>query len=101
MQFCSPCYVTLARTAKSIYIPEVLELVRSVQAKFNPSLKIAGILITMYQSKPQLCESIRESVVDVYQHEDADFMVGENVMLIVQRYEDEKLQMYGKIMSKW
>ena len=36
-----------------------------------------------------------------YQHEDADFMVGENVMLIVQRYEDEKLQMYGKIMSKW
>ena len=29
------------------------------------------------------------------------FMVGENVMLIVQRYEDEKLQMYGKIMSKW
>lgn len=36
-----------------------------------------------------------------YQHEDADFMVGENVMLIVQRYENEKLQMYGKIMSKW
>lgn len=36
-----------------------------------------------------------------YQHEDADFMVGENVMLIVQRYENEKLQMYGKIMNKW
>jgi len=36
-----------------------------------------------------------------YQHEDADFMVGENVMLIVQHYENEKLQMYGKIMSKW
>lgn len=36
-----------------------------------------------------------------YQHEDADFMVGENVMLIVQRYENEKQQMYGKIMSKW
>lgn len=36
-----------------------------------------------------------------YQHEDADFMVGENVMLIVQRYENEKRQMYGKIMSKW
>lgn len=47
-------------------IPEVLELVRSVQAKFNPLLKIAGILVTMYQSKPQLCESIRETVVDVY-----------------------------------
>lgn len=36
-----------------------------------------------------------------YQHEDADFMVGENVMLVVQRYENEKHQMYGKIMSKW
>lgn len=36
-----------------------------------------------------------------YQHEDSDFMVGENVMLLVQRYEEEKLQMYGKIMSKW
>ena len=47
-------------------IPEVLDLVRSVQSRFNPLLKIAGILVTMYQSKPQLCESIRETVVDVY-----------------------------------
>ena len=36
-----------------------------------------------------------------YQHENADFMVGEHVMLMVQRYDQEKLQMYGKIMSKW
>lgn len=36
-----------------------------------------------------------------YQHEDSDFMVGENVMLVVQRYDDEKLQIFGKIMSKW
>lgn len=36
-----------------------------------------------------------------YQHEDSDFMVGENVMLVVQRYDDEKLQVFGKIMSKW
>lgn len=28
-----------------------------------------------------------------YQHEDADFMVGEHVMLMVQRYDQEKLQM--------
>lgn len=47
-------------------IPEVLELVRSVQAKFNPSLKIAGILLTMYQSRPQLCHSVRESVSEIY-----------------------------------
>ena len=47
-------------------IPEVLELVRTVQAKFNPALKIAGILLTMYQSRPQLCRSVRESVGDVY-----------------------------------
>ena len=47
-------------------IPEVLELVRSVQAKFNPFLKIAGILLTMYQSRPQLCRSVRESVGDIY-----------------------------------
>ncbi len=47
-------------------IPDVLELVKSVQAKFNPALKIAGILLTMYQSRPQLCRSVRESVGDVY-----------------------------------
>ncbi len=47
-------------------IPEVLELVRSVQAKFNPALKIAGILLTMYQSRPQLCRSVKKSVGDVY-----------------------------------
>ena len=47
-------------------IPEVLELVRSVQTKFNPALKIAGILLTMYQSRPQLCRSVRESVGDIY-----------------------------------
>ena len=47
-------------------IPEVLELVKSVQGKFNPALQIAGILLTMYQSRPQLCRSVRESVGDVY-----------------------------------
>lgn len=47
-------------------IPEVLELVRSVQAKFNPALKIAGILLTMYQSRPQLCRSVKENVGDIY-----------------------------------
>ncbi len=36
-----------------------------------------------------------------YQHEDSDFLVGDNVMLIVQRFDAEKRQMYGKIMTKW
>lgn len=47
-------------------IPDVLELVKSVQTKFNPSLKIAGILLTMYQSRPQLCQSVKASVSEVY-----------------------------------
>ena len=36
-----------------------------------------------------------------YQHEDADFMVGDTVILVIQRFEGEKRQMYGKILSKW
>ena len=47
-------------------IPDVLELVKSVQAKFNPFLKIAGILLTMYQSRPQLCQSVKASVGKIY-----------------------------------
>ena len=47
-------------------IPEVLELVRAVKSKFNPRLKIAGILLTMYQARPMLCQSVRASVADVY-----------------------------------
>lgn len=47
-------------------IPDVLDMVKKVQAKFNPKLKIAGILLTMYQSRPQLCQSVRESVNELY-----------------------------------
>jgi len=36
-----------------------------------------------------------------YQHEDSDFLVGDTVILVVQRYAEEKKQMYGKILSKW
>lgn len=36
-----------------------------------------------------------------YQHEDSDFMAGDQVMLVVQRFESAKRQMYGKILSKW
>ena len=34
--------------------------------KFNPDLKIAGILLTMYQSRPQLCQSVKTSVDEIY-----------------------------------
>ena len=47
-------------------IPDVLELVKSVRERFNPDLQVAGILLTMYQSRPQLCRSVRESVRDIY-----------------------------------
>ena len=47
-------------------IPDVLELVKSVRERFNPKLQIAGILLTMYQSRPQLCRSVRESVSEIY-----------------------------------
>lgn len=47
-------------------VPDVLDMVRSVKEKFNPRLEIAGILLTMYQSRPQLCRSVRESVKDIY-----------------------------------
>lgn len=47
-------------------IPDVLELVKSVKTRFNPRLEIAGILLTMYQSRPLLCQSVRASVDDIY-----------------------------------
>lgn len=47
-------------------IPDVLELVRSVQRKFNHGLKIAGILLTMYQAQPRLCRGIKDTVNEVY-----------------------------------
>lgn len=47
-------------------IPDVLELVKSVQVKINPKLQVGGILLTMYQSVPQLCQSVKESVGEIY-----------------------------------
>ena len=35
-----------------------------------------------------------------YQHEDSEFQSGDHVTLVVQRFERDKRQMYGKIMSK-
>ena len=47
-------------------IPDVLEMVKKVRSRFNPKLKVAGILLTMYQSRPQLCQSVRSSVNEIY-----------------------------------
>ena len=44
----------------------MLELVKSVRERFNPKLQIVGILLTMYQSRHQLCRSVRESVGEIY-----------------------------------
>ena len=47
-------------------IPVQAHFLASVQNRFNPDLKIAGILLTMYQSRPQLCQSVRSSVGEIY-----------------------------------
>lgn len=47
-------------------IPDVLELVKNVQSRFNSKLEVAGILLTMYQSRPQLCQSVRAAVAELY-----------------------------------
>ena len=36
-----------------------------------------------------------------YQHEDSDFRIGDTVILVIQRHEMKKRQIYGKILSKW
>lgn len=36
-----------------------------------------------------------------YQHEDADFTIGDTVILVIQNFDMEKKQIYGKILSRW
>ena len=36
-----------------------------------------------------------------YQYEDSDFEIGDTVILTVKRFDSNKRQMYGKILSKW
>lgn len=47
-------------------IPDVMDMVRHTKAKYNPRLQVAGILLTMYQSRPQLCRNVRTSVEEIY-----------------------------------
>ena len=34
-------------------------------------------------------------------HDDADFQVGDRVMIVIRQYDNDKRQIYGKIVSKW
>lgn len=36
-----------------------------------------------------------------YQYTDADFMIGDTVILVIEKHNPEKKQIYGKILSKW
>ena len=45
---------------------ELLTVNALAAADYCPDLKIAGILLTMYQSRPQLCQSVRSSVGEIY-----------------------------------
>ena len=47
-------------------LEQLLQTVQKVRRQINPKLKIAGILLTMYQSRPQLCRSVRSGVSEVY-----------------------------------
>ena len=47
-------------------VPDVMDIIRHTKARYNPRIQIAGILLTMYQSRPQLCRSVRSSVEEVY-----------------------------------
>ena len=36
-----------------------------------------------------------------YQHQDSDFLIGDTVIVVIQNINQEKKQIYGKILSKW
>lgn len=47
-------------------ISDILETVRFVRERYNPNLKVAGILLTMYQSRTNLCRSVQELIHERY-----------------------------------
>ena len=34
-------------------------------------------------------------------HDDADFKIGDKVIIVIRQYDNAKKQIYGKIISKW
>lgn len=47
-------------------ISDIMETVRFVQGRYNPALKVSGILLTMYQAQTNLCRSVQELVKEQY-----------------------------------
>ena len=41
-------------------------MVRFIREKLNPALKVAGILLTMYQSRPVLCQEVHKTITETY-----------------------------------
>ncbi len=44
----------------------MLSTIDMVKLKINPKLKIAGVFLTMYQQRTNLCKAIREKIVESY-----------------------------------
>lgn len=36
-----------------------------------------------------------------FQHEDSEFQIGDTAIIVIQRYDTAKMQIYGKIITKW
>ena len=41
-------------------------MIRFIREKLNPDLKVAGILLTMYQSRPVLCQEVHNTIKETY-----------------------------------
>ena len=47
-------------------IPDILETVCAVRNSYNPTLKVAGILITLCHTTFNLCKDVRATIMEVY-----------------------------------
>ena len=47
-------------------LSETLDIISMIKKRFNPDLKIEGILLTKYQSRTNLCRKIRDDVEKAY-----------------------------------
>ena len=45
---------------------QILDAIRRIKVKLNPNLKVAGILLTKYQSRTVLCRNVKELIESEY-----------------------------------